>query len=286
MRILTWNTGKNSTDLKKKAITDVILETKADILVFQECTGAYLTQIVPNTFYEIPYPSRSGIDKRVRIFLDKTKYQHKEIQPFSNNKLILVRVQDKIKKKDFNLVGIHLYSKKNNTEREQMWKNKPFFQHIEDFENGLPNCKDTIVVGDFNYNPYEKDHFDPNIINSLGSLKMLNFISSSTSFDRNKNSWYNPMWNLLGDYDSINKKRRINGTYYRYSNNENHPFWNMFDGFLIRLTLAPKINYNDFFIITKTKNINFIKPRVINEMESFIDERISDHLPVFMELNF
>lgn len=284
MKIISWNTGKKSSNEQKDAILEIISDEKPDIFIFQECIGAFLIRLIPNTYYEIPYPARTGIDRRVRIFILKQNYKHRLIENKINNKLICVNIENLKSKETFNLAAIHLYSKVNNTEREQMWKNIPFFKEIEDFEKTTRNYK-SIIAGDFNYNPYEKDHFDSKVINSLSSLKMINFLDKSQSFTRPKNMWYNPMWNILGDYDFAKTKRKVNGTYYRFSDNESHPFWNMFDGFLVRPVLAKKIRLEDLYVITKTNRRNFIKQFVITEKESFIDERISDHLPVSIEIN-
>ena len=288
MKFLTWNTGKKSTDLQKKVVKELVSENDPDVIVFQECTGAFLKSTMPNEYYEIPYPSRTGIDRRVRVFLKTSVLKHKQIYNEFNNKLIFVKIEVLTSGLVFNLAAVHLYSKINNSEREQMWKNMPFFSKIESLElMDSPKSDKTIIAGDFNYNPFEKDHFDSRVINSFASLKMLEFMYKSTSFERGKNMWYNPMWNLLGDYDLLNQSRRINGTYYRYSDNENHPFWNMFDGFLVRSSIAEKIEFKSMSILTETKTskIKFLKPLVISESESLIDERISDHLPVVITIN-
>ena len=78
--------------------------------------------------------------------------------------------------------------------------------------------------------------------------------------------FYNPMWNLLGDF------QYPPGTYYYKSSQEKTEFWNIFDQVMIRPQLRNRFVDTSLKIITET------------ETTSLVDKKISDHLPIVFEV--
>jgi exonuclease III len=165
-----------------------------------------------------------------------------------------------------------------------MWKNHPIIEKLKEFEETSTNNKNTIVIGDFNQNPYEIDFTDPHIFNCIDSKELINLLEKSSFSKRNLDIWYNPMWNFLGDYNFNNRKHRVTGTYFRYTENE-EPIWNLLDGFIIRPSLMERINYSKSAILDKTESTEFLKPLIIRADKKNIKEELSDHLPIKLTLN-
>jgi exonuclease III len=282
--ILTWNLNKKKTKLLKDALSEIIANhTQPDILVFQEAYGTWVNTILNGPFEEINYPKNS-IGSGVRIFLKTKKYKQYSVQRTDNKKLVFIHLQDNTTKEEFNIAAVHLYSKVGNSERQQLWKNLPIIQKINEFESTSTNNDKTILIGDFNHNPFENDLNDPNMINGVESKKLISTITLNPLSKRNLNFWYNPMWNLMGDFDFRNNRDRVTGTYFRYTEDENQ-IWNFFDGVLLRPSMMDRVNYNFTEVLTSSGTINFLKPFIIRKDESLIKDDLSDHLPVKLTLN-
>ncbi|MCU0355141.1 MAG: hypothetical protein MUD08_15595, partial [Cytophagales bacterium] len=126
--IISWNTNKKTTAFLRKALTELVTEHSPEILVFQECLGIYVNTMLNPTYDEIPYPG-TGLDRRVRIFLKKNTFNRFGINTAFNNKLVFIHLKKIGGLEDFNLAGVHFYSRLN-TEKQQLWKNKPFADRV------------------------------------------------------------------------------------------------------------------------------------------------------------
>lgn len=282
--IVTWNLNNKKTKLLEDALTGIIDNLiPPDILVFQEAYGTWVNTLLNSHYEEINYPG-NPIGSGVRIFLIIGKYKQFSVQRTDNKKLVFAHLQDKGTKEEFNIAAVHLYSKVGNTERQQLWKNLPIIQKIEEFESTSTNNNKTILVGDFNCNPFENDLNDPNMINGIASKILISTLAKHLMSKRNLNFWYNPMWNLMGDFDFRNNQDRVTGTYFRYTEDET-PIWNFLDGVLVRPALMARVNYNITEVITTAGTINFLKPFIIRKDESLIKDDLSDHLPLKITLN-
>ncbi len=290
IKILSWNihtTNKGMTPLLQRVLAEVVNENDIDIVVLQEAFGnivnTSLNSLVAQ-FDEIVMPG-NVIENGVRLFLKKGIFQHSLIQRHFRNKLVLVHLKKIEGVEEFNIAAVHLHSKVGNTERQQLWKNIPLINKIKDYEKRISNNNRTILVGDFNHNPYEDNLLDPNILNCKDSKKLISSLTSNlVTKNKEIDFWYNPMWNLLGDYDFTNGTERVTGTYFRYSVDET-PIWNLFDGFILRTSIMDRVDYNQSAILTKTNTTPFLKPFTIGKDDSLINEQISDHLPIKFTLS-
>lgn len=192
----------------------------------------------------------------------------------------------------FNLAAVHFHSKVGNSERQQMYKSREIVNLIEEFEL-KSETNDTIIVGDLNHNPYDENMNDCYFLQVVDSRDQLtNYMDVELNGQKlEKGYWYNPMWNLLGDYDYNNKaKIRPTGTYYRNRTDELR-IWNLLDGFIVRPSMMWLIDFSKTNIITTFNLDAGNKICLVNEFvsslsESRINETISDHLPVQITLNF
>lgn len=285
LRLLSWNIGKRKTALLQRALPDVLRENDVEIAILQEAYGPWVNTALSIGYSEISYPG-SGVGSGVRLFLKTGMFTQFSTERLSNKKIVLVHLKKNGYPLEFNIAAVHFYSKVNNTERQQMWKNHPAILKIYDFEKNHSSNSNTILVGDFNHNPYEGNLCDPYLLNCKDSRDLIiTFTKNPLSKKRaSSNWWYNPMYNLMGDFDYTTGSTRVTGTYFRYSESET-PMWNLFDGFILRPTIMDRVDYKNSFIVTKTLTDTFMKPLIVRPDESLIHEDLSDHLPVFFSLN-
>lgn len=141
---------------------------------------------------------------------------------------------------------------------------------LQDTEKRL-NSKRTIILGDFNEDPYEDGclsavnfHGLPSMNDALKSYRII----EGKQFEM----FYNPMWNLLGDFSFPP------GTYYYMGNEVNNSFWNIYDQVMIRPCIR------DFFVDSELKIICETKNGKLIDENNHPSKNISDHLPIIFEI--
>ena len=88
----------------------------------------------------------------------------------------------------------------------------------------------TILVGDFNMNPFDNGMVDLNGFGAMMTKELARKHSRTDSESRGR--FYNPMWSRLGDFSEGPP-----GTYYYPQSDNAHVYWHMLDQVLIRLDL-------------------------------------------------
>ena len=84
--------------------------------------------------------------------------------------------------------------------------------------------------------------------------------------------FYNPMWNLFGDFSFPP------GSYYYRGNEVINSFWNIYDQVMIRPCIR------DFFIDSELKILCETKNRKLIDKNNHPSKKISDHLPIIFEI--
>ena len=90
--------------------------------------------------------------------------------------------------------------------------------------------------------------------------------------DESFKMFYNPMWNLLGDFSFPP------GTYYYSGNEVENSFWNVYDQVMIRPCLRGQFVDDELKILCETKK------RKLIDANNQPDKSISDHLPIIFEI--
>lgn len=281
IKILSWNYEGKTNKYKLGALRELVTENKIDIVVLQEASGIKIHSILSTTHTEVIYDKISN--GGVRIFLKNGTFIPRNPARLGYyNKYALLNLRHVKCSESFNIVGVHLYSKVGRTDRKQMWENLPFINEINIWENSS-GSENSILIGDFNHNPFDSNINDPNVINSRDSRAFIKHQMNYKPIGVQDKYWYNPMWNLLGDNDPFLNTPRVTGTYYLNKRDETQ-VWNMIDGFMLRPGLMNSIHYKDSKVLTSTTNHKMVKSRTISEHESFIHEFYSDHLPILLTI--
>ena len=134
----------------------------------------------------------------------------------------------------------------------------------------------TIVLGDFNMNPFEIGMLNASGLNNTSS-KEIAFTESRDVLSRNYKYFYNPMWSFMGDYS----KGKVQGTYYFNSYKYNNFHWNIYDQVMLRPDILKYFDDNNLEIIDNIYGKSLIK--TINNITR-VNKEISDHLPIKFNL--
>lgn len=130
--------------------------------------------------------------------------------------------------------------------------------------------RNSLIVGDFNVNPFEEAMISAIACHSLPSRDVVKK-SKRVILGREYFMFYNPMWNMFGDISSPP------GTYYYNASIQNNYYWNIFDQVIIRPEIIENFDLSDLKIITEFDNIKLLNRNNI--------PIISDHLPIFFTIN-
>lgn len=129
----------------------------------------------------------------------------------------------------------------------------------------------TIVVGDFNTNPYEMPCVQANCFHGIPSYQEAKR-GQRQWMDEDYKMFYNPMWNLLGDF------RGIPGTYYYNGDGVETTYWHMLDQVIFRPEMYKGFKKESLKIVTSLKTISFL------DDNKRPNKNISDHLPIVFEI--
>jgi exonuclease III len=133
------------------------------------------------------------------------------------------------------------------------------------------DSENTIIVGDFNINPYEIGCVDARYFHSLPvyeETKRKTRVVAGNKYSM----FYNPMWRFLGD------EKQPYGTYYHKNSNSINTYWNIYDQVIIRPILRERFIDESLKIIAETQS------KYLLDANGHPDKEISDHLPIIFEI--
>lgn len=135
----------------------------------------------------------------------------------------------------------------------------------------------TIIVGDFNMNPFEDGLINASGLNNTNSVEI-----AKTGFrkvlEKDYKFFYNPMWNFFGDFS----KGDTPGTHYFNTYKYLNLYWNIYDQIMLRPSLINGFDEKNLEVLTSSKDKHFTK--MIRNITR-VNKEFSDHLPVKLSLN-
>lgn len=134
--------------------------------------------------------------------------------------------------------------------------------------------KNTIVVGDFNMNPFDSGMVAASGMNAVMTRRVAQK-GFRTIRGRQFDFFYNPMWGHFGD-----REKNLGGTYYYDKGDYINYYWNMFDQVLFRSDILRYFNDQEVEILTSDGENTFLNSNKIPDKNS-----LSDHLPILFSLN-
>ena len=133
------------------------------------------------------------------------------------------------------------------------------------------NSDKVIIVGDMNEMPYGECCLSANAFHGLPFFSS-HELESRIIQEKSYIKYYNPMWNLLGDFEYPP------GTYYYNNSKLAAPLWYLYDQFIISRSLVP------YFVKSELKIITGSKEFVLYNDNGKPKKSISDHFPIMCEL--
>jgi hypothetical protein len=168
--------------------------------------------------------------------------------------------------KDFLLGTVHLLSKMNTTPQTQSLEAGEYVRKVRMIEKELQQ-KNTILIGDFNMNPFEPGMVSASVFNSVCSLDIA--LKQSRKFQYvDYDYFYNPAWK---NYAGVGNE--VYGTYYHHSYGMDEFHWNNYDQALIRPAILQQ--YRPEFSVLHDKVWFDLRNK---------NNNISDHYPILLEL--
>jgi hypothetical protein len=218
--------------------------------------------------------------RRISIY---TSFDSRSFKVKETNSSYLSLVEFEFLRKKILFGGIHLPSKLTlSTSESQAYVAHEVKLEVEFIEDKIGHTN-TVLVGDFNMNPFELGMVAPNGFNSVMSRQIASAIRRKVSglgigSSRDYHYFYNPMWSYLGDLSNFSP-----GTYYFYEDSfDNHYRWNMLDQILIRPSLMGNFVANSLQIIESDVNGNAL---IDDTKRTRAKEQLCDHLPVVFSMD-
>ncbi len=263
MKYLFWNTHNNH--CINQVLCDLVVENDISILILAEYT-AKIDELL-FLLHERGILMESAITagcERIQVL----GLKHLNIKPLQQSDYATIQHVDN----SIILCGIHLNSQRN-PGHEFIREDR-----IRRIVNDVIICEktkssnNTIIVGDFNINPYDDSCINAMCFHALPIYEETT--RKSRTIDKNKYfMFYNPMWNLLGDFN------KPYGTYY-YNNSGNaiNTYWYLLDQVIIRPDLRGRFVNESLKILTTTAHTSLL------DAKGHPDMGISDHLPITFEI--
>lgn len=267
-----WNINrKNLSD----SIVDFVQEKQVDIL--------YLAEADDNTIFEFLKKVRKVIKNRSFKQLDSgltkisllTSYD-KNI--FSNNKKIyssprwLAHQLILPNRLSLNIISVHFHSKVNWSSASLALECTNLARDIALIEK-KNNSENTILIGDFNMNPFEDGMVAANGLNAIQDLDYTEHRNNRKIDGISYKYFYNPMWNFFGD------KKEPYGTHYCRVSGHISQEWNIYDQVLFRPSLKKFIERDGIEIVSELKDDKLTKAFGRPD-----EKKYSDHLPIVLKL--
>ena len=261
INFLYWNAKNNNIS---SYIVEACVENNVNLLILVEHKNIDIDYLIRklkdnNLFFEV-----ERVDKDSRILLlHNTKKQISIVRESKYYSAFIIKDEAEV----YLIFALHLPSRYAEERSDLNMYASQVMREFEQIEEER-NTEKSIVVGDFNMNP-----FDDGMVSSLGfNAVMCPSIAKKKSrkvLNEERKFYYNPMWNLMG-----NALNSCKGTFYYPSGTKSY-YWYTYDQVIIRPELIEKFEMDDLKIIDVINNNSLVS------VNSIPNKRlISDHLPI------
>ena len=273
INVMFWNSNlcesKENKEFKSKKIEEVII----DIAVAYESDIIVLVEFPMDTIELC-----RKLEKHNRFFIHRPAMNNKNrvkilARKFLKSKIIRESKYYEIhdfewERSHFLIAGVHLPSKMYGDGHGQKVVSRDLYEAIVESQNEVKHSH-IIVVGDFNANPFEEVMVSSEYLHAISDAKIVQRMKSRACYGIERQMLYNPMWNMLGDYDSPT------GSYYYSHGGVESLYWNIFDQVLLSPSLIQGYEKNSLKIITSINHVVLVSEDGTPNSKSF-----SDHLPL------
>lgn len=275
MNILFWNIHKKNSFFD--VIASFVKEEDIDIVFLAEFpTGegnekaleTVLQNSVDSSYLHLfPYAARK-IETFTRI--GSPVFESKE----DKNRYSVFSIWDPSHTFRFNLFVCHLVDRINYSADSQGKKASIMHREIEAFEDET-ECRNSIICGDFNMNPFEKGMYYADSFNAVMEKRIANYLSRKVDGFEYR-YFYNPMWGYMGDLGNGS----VPGTYYQSASGIDVLHWHLLDQVIIRPSVIPFFDDKELKILSQTSQFSLLTNQGIINKNDY-----SDHLPIKFKIS-
>lgn len=268
MKLLFWNINSKAEAIS--SVDEIVRNYSIDLVILAEAKE-HISRVCIRLGSQFHRIDNVNPKTRVDLFYNKSNISSASMRLSSKDGYVAIYSIIPKNYHEINICALHLRSPLTADIVNRNALAMRCREYIEDAEEDSNHSR-TVVVGDFNLDP-----FDSALVSSEGFHAVM-----TKNIARQKKRiisavkrlyFYNPMWKFYGDYDN-----RPSGTYFYKKADPVCHFWHIFDQVLIRPSLVEC--FVDVYILASDGNRDLINYQNIPRVE------ISDHLPIYMELNF
>jgi hypothetical protein len=262
---LFWNTnGNNIPGIIAQACADYEvdvlilaefhLEPEPLLMELRERTGR--TYLAPfETSAKLTFVTRYPLDSLIVVH-DESGVAARRIRPPVGREVLVV--------------AMHLPSRRYSSVDEQAFNAIRISRTIDELEERTGHSN-SLIIGDLNMDPFDNGLAAADAFHGVMDRSIAREVSRIVSGQERK-FFYNPMWSRYGDGTTGPP-----GTYFYRGGQVSH-FWHMFGQVLLRPSLLDYYSHGATQIVEKIGEHSLLK-------DGRIDNRISDHLPIFLRLD-
>lgn len=274
-KVLFWNLHKKSL---VTLVCKLLVEHDPDVLLLAECPKPAAFVVAVNTGQPVVYhfhvTATGGLvalSKGGRGFFDEVILPAALNLPSLNGRVAFYHLHA-IGEPALLLIGVHLPSKLYLTTAAQAQLAARLRPVIEAVEDDLVKHRRSIVIGDFNMDPFEQGMIGSEAFHALMDRRLVQQKKGQRTVLREKRRlFYNPMWSLMGD-DSVGPP----GTYYyEKATGPEVYYWHTFDQILFRSALLGSFQPNQVQVLTSAGGSSLLTPNGLPDTAI-----ASDHLPL------
>ncbi len=257
MNILFWNLKNNSI---AEYIVKCLEENNIDIAVFSEHKGVDFGKLSKSSCYDY-IEGMGGCEKIVMLVKPQITVEIKQEQ----SRYALYYITEGTSR--YILAGVHLQDRRNTDAATRIACIGRLVNDIKNVERRC-KCKNTIIIGDFNANPYDDELLQMNAFNAVLFKEVIQKSETRTVDGISYRRFYNPTINFISE-DTKNY-----GSFY-YTEGSRSPVWHCIDQVLVSKALVDSIESMRYLKAIGAKSlIKSVRP----------DDQISDHLPLLVKI--
>lgn len=268
VNILYWNVKNRDLDDR---LCEAVIHYNADIVVLIENDEIVKRKRKPQNNRTLA--KLQTVNNQFRFpHTDSTRLQlfttRKDLNEVYQTPRISIR-KLKIGRAVLNFGILHFFDKYTHDDARQIIHSAFLVQGVARHEKSSKNKK-TVLVGDFNLNPFDPAMNLTETFNAVASVDCARRPPAKLKGEK-YDYFYNPMWNKFGDWTGPP------GTYHHSDRSSGHYGWNMLDQVLVRPQAI------DFL-----ENIEIINHTGVSTLATSVGrpkkQNLSDHFPLLLEL--
>lgn len=278
VNFLFWNLKGGSQDSLCACLTELVVLHDIQILIVAEATLTLRQRFLQHCQGQgLGYSELETLQPQVKthIFSRYPPASFRDLAGSDRMRVLAVKIGDL---EEILLFSLHLWDARNSSLEDRGFRSMQIAQQIKAQQN-LAGHSRSIVVGDFNMNP-----FDPPMISPAGFHAVMDRAISQrrTSAQRNGRIiddetypyLYNPTWHLMG-----NQVSRVPGSYYFSQPKVTH-YWYTLDQVLVGPDLVSRFSIDSLELLTQVNDHHLLTPQAGKPNAKLY----SDHLPLKFSL--